>query len=56
MKLNQPTLIVFWLSVVVAVVGLIGQLGVVAGLAPVAFWLALVAYILLALGVTLKGV
>jgi hypothetical protein len=56
MKLKSPTQIVFWLSVLLAVLGLIGQFGVVAGLGgAIAFWLVLVAFVLLALGVLFKG-
>jgi len=55
MRLTPPTKNVFWISVVVAAVGLIASFGVVGFLAPFAFWLVLIAYILLALGVALKG-
>jgi len=55
MKLTPPTKNVFWISVVVAAVGLIGKFGVVGFLAPYAFWLLLVAFVLLVLGNTMKG-
>ena len=55
MRLTPPTKNVFWISVVVAAVALIAQLGVVGVLAPFAFWLMLIAFVLLALGNTLKG-
>jgi energy-coupling factor transporter transmembrane protein EcfT len=55
MRLNQPTKNVFWISVAVAVIALIAKLGVVGFLAPFAFWLLLVAFILLVLGNTMKG-
>ena len=55
MKLTPPTKNVFWISVVVAVVGLIAQIGVIGFLAPFAFWLMLVAFVLLALGNAMKG-
>jgi hypothetical protein len=55
MRLTAPTKNVFWISVVVAIVGLIAKLGVVAFLTPYAFWLMVVAFVLLALGVALKG-
>jgi hypothetical protein len=55
MRLTPPTKNVFWISVVVAAVGLIAKLGVVAFLVPFAFWLVLIAFVLLALGVALKG-
>ncbi len=55
MRLNQPTKNVFWISVVVAAVALIAKLGLVGFLAPFAFWLMLVAFVLLVLGNTMKG-
>jgi len=55
MRLTPPTKNVFWISVVVAVIGLIASFGVVGFLTPFAFWLVLIAYVLLALGVALKG-
>jgi len=55
MRLTPPTKNVFWISVVVAAVGLIAKLGVVAFLTPFAFWLVLVAFVLLVLGNAMKG-
>ena len=55
MNLTPPTKNVFWISVVVAVVGLVAQFGVIAFLTPYAFWLVVVAYVLLVLGNTMKG-
>jgi hypothetical protein len=55
MKLTPPTKNVFWISIAVAIVGLIASFGVIGFLTPFAFWLVLVAYVLLALGVALKG-
>jgi len=55
MKLSAPTKNVFWISVIVAAVGLIAKLGVVTFLAPFAFWLLVVAFVLLVLGNTMKG-
>jgi len=55
MRLTPPTKNVFWISVVVAAVGLIAKFGVVAFLTPYAFWLVLVAFVLLVLGNAMKG-
>lgn len=55
MRLNPPTKNVFWISVVVAVIGLVARLGLVGFLVPYAFWLMLVAFVLLVLGNTMKG-
>ncbi len=51
MKLTPPTKNVFWISVVVAAVGLIAKFGFIAFLTP----FALVAFVLLALGNALTG-
>ena len=55
MKLTPPTRNVFYASVVLAVLGLIAKFGILGFLAPYAFWLVVVAYVLLALGNTMKG-
>ncbi len=56
MRLNAPTKNVFYISVGLVVVGLLGQLGVVAAVAEYAFWLALAGYALLVAGNIMKGV
>lgn len=55
MKLSSPTKIVFWGSVVLVVLGLLGQFGVVPALDAYKLWLYLVGYILLFLGNVVKG-
>lgn len=55
MKLNPPTKIVFWLSTVVAVLGILGKfigLPIVTGNE---FWFVVVGFVLLWLGNTMKG-
>lgn len=53
MKLRAPKNITFYVAVILAVLGLISQLfGVVSG---AAFWLVLVAFVVLALGNLLEG-
>lgn len=54
MKLSAPKNITFWVAVVLAVVGLLGQL-FIAALAPFAFWFVLVGFVVLALGNLLPG-
>jgi hypothetical protein len=56
MRLNAPTKNVFWISVALVVLGLLGQLGVAAQLADGAYWLTLAGFILLAAANILKGV
>jgi hypothetical protein len=55
MKLTPPTKNVFWISVILAVLGILGKFAGVAVLAPYAFWLVLIAYVLLFLGNAVKG-
>lgn len=54
MKLNPPTQVVFLISLLFAVVGILGQF-LVPVLAGFAFWAMLIAYVLLFLGNLLKG-
>ena len=56
MRLNPPTKNVFYISVGLVFMGLVGQLGVVAAVAEYAFWLALAGYALLVAGNIMKGV
>ena len=55
MKLTPPTKLAFWISVALVVLGLIGQLGLFAALAPFAFWLVFVGFVVLLMGLLLKG-
>lgn len=56
MKLNRPKNITFIIAVVVALLGIIGQLGSIPGLSGFAFWLVVIAFILLAAGNLLEGI
>lgn len=53
MRINPPTKIVFWISAIVAVLGLIAFF--IAPLKPFAVFIVFVGYVLLFLGNTLKG-
>lgn len=53
MRLNPPTKIVFWLSAIVALLGLIAFF--IPAFKGFAFFIVLVGYVLLFLGNTLKG-
>ncbi|HOG59154.1 MAG TPA: hypothetical protein PLO92_02985 [Anaerolineaceae bacterium] len=55
MRLNQPKVFTFIVSVVLVLIGVIAKLGVIAALANFAFWFVLVGFILLALAVLLKN-
>jgi len=54
MKLSAPKLVTFWIAVILAIIALLGQLAI-AALAPYAFWILLVAFVLLALGTFVSG-
>jgi Co/Zn/Cd efflux system component len=54
-RLNPPTKIVFYLSLVFAAVGLIANFVNIPVLSGIAFYLVLIGYVLLFLGNTLKG-
>jgi len=56
MKLTPPKAITFWIAVALAVLGWVAKAGLVGGmLAGYAFVLVSVAFILLALGLLVKG-
>jgi hypothetical protein len=55
MKLSEPKIITFWIAVAFAVLGVIGQLKIVAALTPYAFWLVLIGFVVLAAGNLVKG-
>jgi len=55
MKLTPPKAVTFWFSVVLALLGLLGSIGVIGALAGYAFWLVFAGFVLLALGLMVKG-
>jgi hypothetical protein len=55
MKLTPPKKSTFWISVVLAALGLVGALVTIPVLSSLAFWLVLVGYLVLAAGLLLKG-
>ncbi len=55
MKLQRPKIGTFWIAVILAVLGVLGQFAIPA-LAPYAFWLVLAAFVLMLLGVLLDGI
>jgi len=55
MDLNAPKVITWWIAVVLAVIGLIAQLVAIPVLSGLAFWIVLVAAVLLILATLLKG-
>jgi len=55
MKLNAPTKNWWWISVILAVVGVIGYFVAIPFVSVYAFWLVTVGFVLLALSTVLKG-
>lgn len=56
MNFNEPKVITFWIAVVVAVIALIAFIVTIPVLSGIAFWLMLIAFVILAAGNLLKGV
>jgi hypothetical protein len=54
MKLNAPTMIVFLVSLVLAVLALIGAVASVRFLSHYGVWIALLGYVVLAVGTVMK--
>jgi len=55
MKLNAPTKNFWWISVVLAVLGVLGTIVAIPVVSAYAFWFVTVGFILLALSTVLKG-
>jgi len=55
MKLNQPKVITWWISVALGVLGIIASLTPIPVLSGIAIWLVAAGLALLALGNLLKG-
>jgi hypothetical protein len=56
MQLNAPTQVVFIISLILAVLALIGYFVAIPFVTAYAFWLAIIGYIVLAAGCVMKGV
>jgi len=56
MNLNAPTQVVFIISLIIAVLALIGHFVSIPFISEYRFWLAIIGYVVLAAGCVLKGV
>jgi len=56
MRLSAPTQVVFIISLILAVLALIGFFVVIPFVTAYAFWLAIIAYVVLAAGCLMSGV
>jgi hypothetical protein len=55
MKLQAPKNITFWIALILAVLGLLGQITTIPFVTAYAFWFEFVAFVLLVLGLFIKG-
>ena len=55
MRMNPPKKVTFWISVVLAALGLLGFLVAIPVVSSLAFWLVLVGYVVLAVSLFVKG-
>lgn len=55
MRLNQPKKVVWWIALIVVIVGVVGKFVNIPVVTDIHFWLVLAGYVLLLLGTTLKG-
>ncbi len=56
MKLSEPKVVTFWISVVLGLLGLLGYLKVIAAFAPYAFWLVFAGLVVLVVGNLFKNI
>ena len=56
MNLSAPTMIVFIISVVIAILGVLAALGILAILPIPSVWIMTIAYVVLAAGALFKGI
>jgi hypothetical protein len=56
MQLSAPTQVVFIISLILAVLALIGYFVAIPFVTAYAFWLAIIGYVVLAAGCLMKGV
>lgn len=55
MNLSAPNQVVFWVAVIVAVLAILGTFVAIPVISPYAFWVAILAFVVLAGGVMMKG-
>jgi len=54
-NLRAPKVITFWIAVILVILGVLASQGIIGGLAAYAFFLVVVGFIILMLGVLLKN-
>jgi len=56
MKLSAPTQVVWIIALVVGIVGILASLVTIPGLSGFAFWIVVIAWVILVLSTAMKGV
>ncbi|MCA0434658.1 MAG: hypothetical protein LCH46_15545 [Proteobacteria bacterium] len=56
MNLSAPTTVVFIISVIIAIIGVLAALGVVAFIPLASVWIMTIAFVVLAAGCLFKGI
>jgi hypothetical protein len=54
-NLSAPSQVIFLLSLALAIIAILGALVIIPVITKYAFWIAVLAYVVLALGVIMKG-
>jgi len=55
MALNAPKKATWWIALIIGVVGIIAKLVTIPVLAPIAFWLVVIGFVLFVLATCIKG-
>lgn len=55
MKFSPPKQVTWWIAVIVGAIGVLGQLLSISIIAPFAFWLVVIGFVLLALATVIQG-
>jgi hypothetical protein len=55
MKLSPPKVITWWIAVIVGAIGVLGELLSIPAIAPFAFWLVVIGFVLLAVATAIQG-
>ena len=55
MNISAPKQITFWIAVIVALIGVLASLVTIPVLSPLAFWIVVLGFIILALGNLMEG-
>jgi hypothetical protein len=55
MNLNAPSQVVFWIAVIIAIIGIVVSFNVIPALTAYALWIVVLGFIVLAGGVLMRG-